>query len=313
MYCEAAVLDPKRLQALHAVATTGSVKEAAVALGYSSSAVSQQITALERETGAVLLEPAGRGVRPTAAGELLTRHATTIFDQLAQAESELTALTAGELGTLRLASFPSAGAELVPPALAQVRAELPNLQVHLRSAVPEDALALLRRGLVDVAVIETHEPPTSDDGLSYRHLLTDPFRLVLPRGHRLAKHRTVSLADARDEAWINLRNQVGCCRHAKDAAFARAGFTPDYLAEADEFWPAQGFVAAHIGLALIPALALGVIRNDVIARPLRRDNEATRDVYAVTRTALSGTAAIQTILSALTTASRTQPKPARRP
>ena len=307
------MLDPKRLQALHAVATTGSVREAAAALGYSSSAISQQITALERETGSVLLEPAGRGVRPTAAGELLAKHAAKIFEQLAQAESELMALTAGQLGTLRLASFPSAGAELVPLALARVRAELPSLQVNLRSALPEDALALLRRGLVDVAVIEAHGQPTPDEGLTYHHLLTDPFRLVIPRGHRFAKQRTVALADARDETWIDLRNQVGCCRHAKDAAFARAGFTPTYIAEADEFWPAQGFVAARLGLALIPALALGVIRNDVIARPLRRDNEATRDVFAVTRTALSTTTAVQTILTALTAASLKQPKPARRP
>src|SRR5690242_3573205 len=144
------VLDPRRLQALHAVATTGSVKEAAAQLGYSSSAISQQITALERETGSVLLEPAGRGVRPTPAGELLAQHAERIFEQLAQAESELIALNAGQLGSLRLASFASAGAELVPHALAEVRAKLPSLDVTLRSADPEDALALLRRGLVDV-------------------------------------------------------------------------------------------------------------------------------------------------------------------
>src|SRR5262245_47829212 len=103
-----AVLDPRRLQALHAVATTGSVKEAAAQLGYTSSAISQQITALERETGSVLLEPNGRGVRPTPAGELLAQHATRIFEQLAQAESELIALNAGQLGSLRLASFASA-------------------------------------------------------------------------------------------------------------------------------------------------------------------------------------------------------------
>ncbi len=186
----------------------------------------------------------------------------------------------------------------------------PACEVHLQSALPEEGLALLRRGLVDVAVIETHEPPAPDDGLAYHRLLTDPFRLVLPRGHRFARQRSVALADTRDEAWINLRNHIGCCRHAKDAAFARAGFAPTYIADADEFWPAQGFVAAGLGLALIPALALGVIRSDVVARPLRRDNEVTRDVYAVTRAALSATTAVQAILAALTAASRRQPQPA---
>ena len=297
------MLDPKRLQALQAVATTGSVREAASQLGYSSSAISQQIAALELESDSVLLEPAGRGVRLTPAGELLARHATTIFEQLAQAESELMALKAGQLGTLRLASFASAGAELVPPALAQLHAELPGLDVTLRSENPEEALALLRRGLIDVAVIEAHEE-VGGDGLIYTPLLTDRYRIVLPRGHRLAKRRTVALADAHDETWIRLGNHIGCCRVNTLAAFDRAGFTPTFVIEADEFWPAQGFVAAGMGLALLPSLALGVIRGDVVTRPLRRDAQPSRDVYAVTRPALSATTAVQTVIAALTDAAR---------
>jgi DNA-binding transcriptional LysR family regulator len=300
------VLDPRRLQALHAVATTGSVKEAAVQLGYSSSAISQQITALERETSCVLLEPAGRGVRPTPAGELLAQHAERIFEQLAQAESELIALNAGQLGSLRLASFASAGAELVPPALAQVRAQFPDLDVTLRSADPEDALALLRRGLVDVALIERHGPPTDHDGLAYHPLLADPYRLLLPRDHPLAEAATVRLADARDETWVDLRLHKGCCRVEAHAAFRRAGFTPHWVAEADDYSPAQGFVAAGLGLALIPSLALGVLRPDVVVRPLTPDNEPSREVFAVTRPALNATAAVQGILVALTASARRQ-------
>jgi DNA-binding transcriptional LysR family regulator len=301
------VLDPRRLQALHAVATTGSVKEAATQLGYSSSAISQQIAALERETGSVLLEPAGRGVRPTPAGDLLAQHAERIFEQLAQAESELIALNAGQLGSLRLASFASAGAELVPPALAQVRAQLPELDVTLRSADPEDALAMLRRGLVDVALIECHGPPTDhDDGLAYHPLLADPYRLVLPEGHPLARQSVINLADARDETWIDLRLHKGCCRVEAHAAFERAGFTPHWVAEADDYWPAQGFVAAGLGLALMPSLALGVLRTDVTVRPLTPDNEPSRDVYAATRPALDATTAVQTVLAALTASARRQ-------
>ncbi|HWK25630.1 MAG TPA: LysR substrate-binding domain-containing protein [Solirubrobacter sp.] len=304
------MLDPRRLQALHAVATTGSVKEAAAQLGYSSSAISQQIAALERETGSVLLEPAGRGVRPTPAGELLAQHAERIFEQLAQAESELIALNAGQLGSLRLASFASAGAELVPPALAQVRARLPELDVTLRSADPEDALALLRRGLVDVALIERHGPlAEQDDGLVHHPLLADPYRLLLPSGHRLARRRTVDLADARDETWIDLRLHKGCCRVEAHAAFERAGFTPHWVAEADDYWPAQGFVAAGLGLALIPSLALGVLRPDVVVRPLTPGNQPSRDVYAVTRRALTATTAVQAILAALTASAQRQHDP----
>jgi DNA-binding transcriptional LysR family regulator len=297
------VLDPRRLQALHAVATTGSVKEAAAQLGYSSSAISQQITALERETGSVLLEAAGRGVRPTPAGELLAQHAERIFEQLAQAESELIALNAGQLGSLRLVSFASAGAELVPPALAQVRAELPELDVTLRSADTEDALALLRRGLVDVALIERHGPP-EDDGLAYHPLLPDPYRLLLPSDHPLAERTTIDLADARDETWIDLRLHKGCCRVEAHAAFERAGFEPHWVAEADDYWPAQGFVGAGLGLALIPSLALGVLRPDVAVRPLTPGNQPSRDVFAVTRPALDATTAVRTVLAALSASAR---------
>lgn len=299
------MLDPRRLQALHAVATTGSVKEAAAQLGYTSSAISQQIAALERETSSVLLEPEGRGVRPTPAGELLARHAERIFEQLAQAESELIALNAGQLGSLRLVSFASAGAELVPPALARIRAELPELSVTLRGANVEEALALLRRGLVDVAVIERHTPP-DDDGLVYTLLLSDPSRLVLPRGHRLAEQPVVNLADAREETWIDLRLHTGCCRVETYAAFERAGFAPQWVAEADEYWPAQGFVAAGLGLSLIPSLALGVLRSDVVVRPLTPETQPSRDVYAVTRRSLSGTTAVQHVLAALTAAAERQ-------
>jgi DNA-binding transcriptional LysR family regulator len=300
------VLDPRRLQALHAVATTGSVKEAATQLGYSSSAISQQITALERETGSVLLEPAGRGVRPTPAGDLLAQHAERIFEQLAQAESELIALNAGQLGSLRLASFASAGAELVPPALAQVRAEFPALDVTLRSADPEDALALLRRGLVDVALIERHGPAPADDGLTYHPLLPDPYRLLLPSGHALAARRTVDLAEARDEDWIDLVLHKGCCRVEAHDAFERAGFEPHWVAEAEDYWPAQGFVAAGLGLALIPSLALGVLRADLAVRPHTPENEPRPDGFAVTRPALDATAAVRAILGALRSSAERQ-------
>jgi DNA-binding transcriptional LysR family regulator len=306
------VLDLRRLQALHAVVTTGSVKEAAAQLGYSSSAVSQHIAALQRDTRSVLLEPAGRGVRATPAGDLLAEHAARIFESFAQAEAELMALNAGQLGSLRVASFATAGAELVPPALARFRAELPGVKLTLRSAEREDAVARLRRGLIDIAVIEAHGQPTAraGDGLVFRPLLTDPFRVLLPRGHRLAKRRVIKLSELAAETWIYPRCEFDCCLAETSGAFQSAGFTPNWVAEADEYWPAQGFVAAGLGLALVPTLALGVIHTDVVARRLDRSIEPTRDVLAVTRRAVSGTTAVQAMLTALTTAARRQPRPA---
>jgi DNA-binding transcriptional LysR family regulator len=296
------VLDLRRLQALHAVVDTGSVKDAAARLGYTPSAVSQHISALERQTRTVLLEPAGRGVRPTAAGQLLASHAASLLDRAAEAEAALAALNSGELGVLRLASFATAGAELIPPALARVRAVLPQLEISLRLAERDEALGLLRQGMLDVAVIEAHTlPATADrgDGLLYHPLLTDPFRIVMPRGHRLAGRRVVKLSDAATEPWIDIRCEVSCCRAVTSAAFQQAGFTPRRIAQADEYWPTQGFIAARLGLALIPALALGILHDGVAVRRLERASQPVRHVLAVTRPAISGTAPVQTMISAL--------------
>jgi DNA-binding transcriptional LysR family regulator len=297
----------RRLQALHAVVDSGSVKDAAARLGYTPSAVSQHVTMLERETGTVLLEPAGRGVRPTAAGQLLARHAAALLDRMTEAEAALQALTAGQAGTLRMASFATAGAQLIPPALASVRAALPGLEITLRVAEREEALRMLRRGQLDLAVIEDHAPhPAGADGLDCHPLLIDPFRVVLPRGHRLAARRVIRLADAAAEPWIDIRCEVGCCRDATGAAFARAGFTPHRAVQADDYWPAQGFVAAGLGLALIPALALGVQHDGVAIRRLHSGQQPERHVIAVTRTSadVAARAMITALLSEAARAAR---------
>jgi DNA-binding transcriptional LysR family regulator len=310
------VLDLRRLQALHAVVVTGSVKDAAAQLGYTPSAISQHITALERETRTVLLEPAGRGVRPTQAGRLLAGHAASLLDRAAEAEAALAALNAGELGVLRLASFATAGAELLPPALATVRAALPRLEISLRVAEREEALSMLRQGMLDVAVIEAHTLPVSggmDGGPIFQPLLSDPFRIVMPRSHRLAKRRIIKLTDTADEPWIDIRCEVGCCRAATSAAFEQAGFEPRRVVEADEYWPAQGFIAAGLGLALIPALALGVLHDGVAVRRLDHARQPVRHVLAATRPAVMGTTPALAMITALQAEAGTQRHPARQP
>ncbi|WNV87757.1 LysR substrate-binding domain-containing protein [Umezawaea sp. Da 62-37] len=293
------MLDLRHLRALHAVVTTGSVRAAAAHLGYTPSAVSQHVTALERQTASVLLEPAGRGVRATAAGLLLSQHAASLLDGAAEAEAALAALAAGERGVLRMASFATAGGELVPRALAQTSSTLPGLRISLRVAERDDALTLLRRGDLDLAVIEDHENPTVSDSLVRRRLLTDPFRIVLPRGHRLARKRGIDLADTAEESWIRLACEIDCCLEATDAAFAQAGFMPDRAVEAHEYWPAQGFVAAGLGLALIPALALSVLHSGVAVRKLSGAAQPVRHAVAVTRQAVIDTAPVRTMIAAL--------------
>ena len=199
------MLEMRRLQALHAVVTTGSVKEAAALLGFTPSAISQHVTTLEAETKTILLEPAGRGVRPTAAGRMLAGHAADLLDRMFETERALMALNAGELGVLRLATFATAGGELIPPALAEVRRAMPKLEIDLRVADREDAMSLLRGGQVDAAVIEAHGDRITGDSLVTFPLLIDPFRVVVPRDHHLAGRRVIPLESAANESWISIR------------------------------------------------------------------------------------------------------------
>lgn len=308
----------RRLRALHAVVTSGSVHGAAAQIGYTPSAISQHVAALERETGSVLLERAGRGVRPTQAALLLSEHAAALLERLAEAEGAVASLRAGDLGVLRLASFATAGASLVPPALATVRNVLPKLDVDLRVAERNEALPLLRQGELDIAVMESHDrdvPELNELGVTVTYLLADPYRVILPRGHRLARRRVINLEELEGDSWVDVACNLGCCRGVTDAAFSQAGFTPRRSIEADEYWPAQAFVAAGLGVALVPTLGLGVLHEDVVVRRLKRGCEPVRHVVAATRRAVSDTAPIHHMLTALHSAadahSKTHNEPVR--
>ncbi len=295
------MLDLRRLRALRAVVETGSVTAAAEEVGYTPSAISQHVTSLERETGTVLLERAGRGVRPTAAGRLLASHAAEVMAKVAEAEAALAALRAGEMGTLRVASFPTAGAALVPPALARLRRRMPALEVDLRVAEAHESLPMVRQGELDLAVI-TYDPHLSEgrgEGLHLEHLLDDPFRVVLPRGHRLSRRRVLRLAELAGEAWVETMCSQGCCQNAAYEAYGRAGFTPRRAVQAAEYWPAQGFVAAGLGVALIPTLGLGTLHDGVVVRRLERSEEPVRRVQAATRPSIAGQPPVKAMLEAL--------------
>lgn len=294
-------MDLRHLRALQAVVETGSVTAAADQVGYTPSAVSQHIAALERDTGALLFERAGRGIRPTDAGRLLAERARELLSKVAEAEAAITALQNGNVGILRVVSFPTAGASLIPPALAAVRRELPNLDVALRVAERDDSMPLLRQGEADVVVtIEDFGPGDAPaDGLVRSHLLDDPYRLVLPRGHRLAGRRVIDLAELADDHWVQTMCGVGCCNDAASKAFRKAGFEPHWSVEADEYWPAQGFVAAGLGVALIPSLGLGVLHDSVVVRRLPKDSEPVRHVWAATRPVLMGKEPVKTMLRVL--------------
>jgi len=290
------MLDVRRMQVLRAVVTSGSVTAAATNLGYTPSAVSQQVAALERQAGMALLERIGRGVRPTAAGRLLTEHAAIIGKHVAEAETALADLRAGRTGRLAIRYFATAGAALVPPALARLRAEHPGVRVDLKLVDPEDPLPEVEQGHADLAIVVS--PRAVRDGIRMVHLLDDPYRAVLPKGHRLAAKRVLDLADLADEPWVNNELSAGPCLEVMLDACAAAGFSPNFVVESDDYATAQGFVAAGLGVTLIPGMGLGNRHPAVVVRKVRKP-EPYRAIFAAVRETSLAQPALAGLLDAL--------------
>ncbi len=288
------MLNVNRLRILREVAHRGSFSAAADALSYTQSAVSQQIGALEAETGMTLLERRPRGVSLTAAGQTLIGHAESVLADLDAAEAALAAIAGLRGGRLRMASFPTAGATLMPLAIATFRARHPDVELTLAEGEPEQIAPRLRTGEFDLALLfEFDSSPFDPDGdlgqtdesassgrLTRVELLQDPLYLALPRAHRLADRRRLRLEDLREEAWIQTSQTSSCARHVVRCCHA-AGFEPHVSFQSDDYQTVQGLVAAGVGVALIPELALSVIREDIVIRALSPRPPA-RQVIAAT-------------------------------
>jgi DNA-binding transcriptional LysR family regulator len=301
------MLDVRRMQMLRAVVTSGSITAAATNLGYTPSAVSQQIAALERQAGIALLERVGRGVRPTAAGRLLTEHAGIIGKSLAAAEVELADLREGRTGHLSVRYFATAGLALVPPALATLRREHPGVRVDLRLVEPDDSLPEVERGVADVAIVVLPRAVAPRNGVRFVHLLDDPYRAVLPKGHRLANRRVIDLAELADEPWVGNEWPPGECVKIMLDACAAAGFCPSIVVDSQDYPSAHGFVAAGLGVSLIPQLGLRNRHPGVVVRRVRRP-EPVRVVQAAVRGSVADQPAVRCLLDALRSAGG-QPSP----
>jgi DNA-binding transcriptional LysR family regulator len=278
------MLDVTRLRVLVAVARHGSVTAAARALNYAQPSISHHLARLEAETGARLLQRAGRGVRLTDAGRLLAERAEEIIGRLDAAENELAAHVGLREGRVRLASFPSALGTIVPAAAARLEAESPGMDLMLAEAEPPEALRMLRAGYVDVALVFRHyqegadpEPPgTDEEGARGRLVLDEPVNLVTrlpddgePAGPDLAAHAK--------RRWI-----AGCerCREYLVRQCAMAGFSPKIAFTTDDYVAVQALVAAGLGVTTLPGLCLRAARHPgVQAVPLPG---ARRHVFAMT-------------------------------
>ncbi|MGD1058808.1 MAG: LysR substrate-binding domain-containing protein [Solirubrobacteraceae bacterium] len=262
------MLNVGRLRVLKEVAYRGSFSAAAEALSYTQSAISQQIATLEAEAGMALLERHPRGVTLTAAGQTLVGHAEGILARLEAAESSLEAIAGLRGGRLRVASFPTAGAALMPLAIATFRGSYPDVELTLAEGEPEQVVPRLRAGELDLALLFEFDGETLElDGMTRTELLDDPMYLALPRAHALAKKDKLRLWDLADEAWVQTSHSSPCALHVVRSCHA-AGFEPNVAFESDDYQTVQGLVAAGVGVALIPELALSVVREDIVIRSL---------------------------------------------
>ena len=282
-----AVIDVQQLRALVELARLGTVSAAAESLGYSQSAVSHQLAALSRATGAVLLTRAGRGVRLTEEGRALAARGREVIDLLERTEREAVAMAHAEEGRILLAAFPSAVASLVPGILAVVSRRHPGLEIELVDAEPPEALDSLRRGRVDAALSFSYIDDDAGEDLETVRLLDDVLYLVT---HPLGIE---DIADGAQCRWV-----TGCARcHEQLLAVGRAnGFTPETAYASDDYVAVQALVAAGVGAALLPGMALSAYRHRAVrVRPLAEEH---RRIEIVTRAERPRPAVIDVLVEA---------------
>ncbi|MFG2102808.1 LysR family transcriptional regulator [Micromonospora echinaurantiaca] len=289
------MLDVHRLRVFRSVVASGSVQAAAANLGYTPSAISQHLTALQRETGLTLLARAGRGLRPTAAGHALAAEAERVLARLGAAESLIADLRAGRTGALSIAYFASVGAAWMPLVVRRILAEHPGvrLDLQLRENIPDS-----REERADVQVVVARSGFDPGSGFTAHHLLDDPYVAVLPAGHRLAGRAEADLIDLADEGWVDNDFARGWCRENLIEACTAAGFSPAFRVEAHDYPTALAFVAAGIGPTVLPALGAANLPPNVSCVRLVRPTPI-RSIHAVVHDAVAHAPAVRTAVAAL--------------
>jgi len=293
------MLDVKRLRILREVVASGSFSAAAEALYLSQSAVSQQVATLEREVGMTLLERTRDGTKPTDAGRVLVAHADAAIARLDEAERELAAIAGLEGGEVRVASFPSASATLLTLAVSDFVNRHPKVRLSVAEAEPEESVPRLRAGEFDLALVFDYpglsEPDQRD--IERTPLLTESMHIALPKNHRLAECTTVNMNELSEEVWLCGDSPSSCGAMVKRAC-QDAGFDPRVGFESDDYHVLQGFVAAGLGVTLLPDLALPTLRSDIVVLPTEPAAPARR-VWAATRPVGARAPATDALLSVL--------------
>ncbi|RQX06930.1 LysR family transcriptional regulator [Micromonospora arida] len=285
------------LQVFRAVAEHGSITAAARSLRYTQSAVSRQIAALEAETGAPLLDRLPRGVALTEQGRCLLGHAEAVLDRLDTARRDLAALRDLSAGRLRVGAFPTAVAALVPRALANFKSEHPEVALSLVEGLTPGLLERLVDGDADVAVVSAaSDQPLDGDQFDLHHLVDETLLVAVPRTHRLARRRTIRLRDLADESFIA---GSATAEETLLRATLPAGFRPRIDIVAAEWTGKLGCVAAGLGVALVPALAVRAAPSDLTLLRLHPDDASVRRIFAATVAGRSRPPAVRRFLTHL--------------
>ncbi|GIJ72373.1 LysR family transcriptional regulator [Virgisporangium ochraceum] len=288
------MLDVHRLRVFRAVVASGSVHAAATNLGYTASAVSQHVSALQRETGLVLMTRNGRGVEPTSAGLALATEIDSVLDRLSGVESFVADLREGRAGTLSVAYFASVGAAWMPAVVRALLRDFPGIRLDL--SLRDDVALPDERVDVQIAVAPRDFRPAP--GVRAVHLLDEPYVAVLPRSHPLAGEPAVDLARLAGDRWVDNDFARGWCRQNLVEACQAAGFSPPFHVEAHDYPTAVAFVDAGIGITVLPRIGAANLPPGAVAVPVANPTPE-RSIHALVQTAVLDTPPVRRALQLL--------------
>lgn len=292
------MFEVRRLRLLARLAEHGTIAAAARAANLTPSAVSQQLTLLEREVGTPLLVRDGRRLMLTEAAQVLVEHTEKILEVLEQASADVAEHASGVRGVLTLAAFPTAARALVPGAIARCRADHPDLRVRLVEEQTSEAIAGLKAGRIDLALIYEYNllPRVRDRGVEVLPLMEEPMLAALPSGLRAGDGR-LALAELADQPWI-AAHRDDALRAMLEAACGLAGFTPQLDYTSSDYTVIFALVEAGLGVSLVPQLALESMSPHIELRPVA-EPELSRIVSVAIRAGSRNSPPIATVLRTL--------------
>ncbi len=293
------MIDLAGLASLRAVAEEGSVVAAAQVLGFTPSAVSQQVKRLERQAGVPLLERVGRGVMLTRHGRHLVDSGARLLTDLEEIEAGLHRQAGAVAGHLRMVAFSTAMRGLVAPAIAELVAAHPDLTMTLSEREPWDTIDLVACGQCEIGIVHNwgDVPLAVPDHLTRTSVASDIADVIVHRTHRLATHDRVTPRDLVDEGWIATPDGT-ICRQWLNRMYDGTGRLPRIAHESMEFDSHLAMVRAGLGIALVPRLGRQPLGGDLVAVRAHKP-VPTRDVIALHRTSMADSPAVEAVMTRL--------------